>query len=231
MGNGGFSIAVRSVLAAPFRGFERSVVREDHTRAVTGWRLVPVLICLAATTITGCTAPAGGTPTQTPTVAPTETMSAAPSATQSTPAVTPGKIDQTVAPQKQETAKPVDLDKTQKADAITVSLKSIKSTKVTGHGPGEISGPALVVTVVVKNGSKSRVSVDSAIVTLIDSKGNVGTPMTESPARPFTGSVAAGDSATGVYVFQIGKKVRNPIRVSVTYSTEHTTALFVGNAG
>jgi hypothetical protein len=221
---------VRSVLAAPFRGIEQSVVREDHTRAVSGWRLVPVLICIAATTITGCTAPAGGG-TQTPTVAPTETTSAAPSAPQSTPAVTPGKIDQTVAPQKQETAKPVDLDKTQKAGAIAVSLKSIKSTKVTGHGPGEISGPALVVTVVVKNGSKSRVSVDSAIVTLIDSKGNVGTPMTESPARPFTGSVAAGDSATGVYVFQIGKKVRNPIRVSVTYSTEHTTALFVGNAG
>ncbi|HEY3408408.1 MAG TPA: DUF4352 domain-containing protein [Propionicimonas sp.] len=221
---------MRSVLAAPFRGFEQSIGREDHRRALAGWRLVPVLICLAASTIAGCTAPAGGG-TQTPTVAPTETTSAVPSAPQSTPAVTPGKIDQTVAPQKQETAKPVDLDKTQKAGAIAVSLKSIKSTKVTGHGPGEISGPALVVTVVVMNGSKSSVNVDSAIVTLIDSKGNVGTPMTESPARPFTGSVAAGDSATGVYVFQIGTKVRNPIRVSVTYSTEHTTALFVGNAG
>ncbi len=188
------------------------------------------MVCLVATTVAGCTAPAGGG-TQAPTAAPTQTATVAPTATQSSPAVTPGKIDQTVAPQKQETAKPVDLDKTQKTGAIAVSLKSIKSTKVTGHGPGEISGPALVVTVVVKNGSSSRVSVDSAIVTLIDSKGNVGTPMTGSPARPFTGSVAAGDSATGVYVFQIGTKVRNPIRVSVTYSTEHTTALFVGNAG
>jgi hypothetical protein len=230
VGNGGYSIAVRGVIAAPFRGIDDSIARAEHKRGMSRWRLVPVLVCLAATTIVGCTAPAGGG-TQAPTPAPTQTASAAPSAPQTSPAVTPGKIDQTVAPQKQETAKPVDLDKTQKAGSVAVSLKSIKSTKVTGHGPGEISGPALVVTVVVRNGSKSSVSVDSAIVTLIDSKGNVGTPMTESPAHPFTGSVAAGDSATGVYVFQIGKKVRNPIRVSVTYSTEHTTALFVGNAG
>lgn len=230
MGNGGFSIAVRGVTAAPFRGIEDSIDRSDHKRAMSRWRLVPVLAFIAATTIAGCTAPAGGG-TQAPTAVPTQSATVAPTSTQSSPAVTPGKIDQTVAPQKQETAKPVDLDKPQTAGAIAVSLKGIKSTKVTGHGPGEISGPALVVTVVVKNGSKSRVSVDSAIVTLIDSKGNVGTPMTESPAHPFTGSVAAGDSATGVYVFQVGTKVRNPIHVSVTYSTEHITALFVGNAG
>ncbi|HEY3339515.1 MAG TPA: DUF4352 domain-containing protein [Propionicimonas sp.] len=221
---------MRGVSAAPFGGVDESTVRTDNKRALGGWRLFPVLICLAATTVAGCTAPSGGG-SEAPTVAPTQSASAAPTTVESTPAVTPGKIDQTVAPRKQETAKPVDLDRKQKADSIVVSLKSIKSSRVTGHGPGEISGPALVVTVVVDNRSKSRVSVDSAIVTLIDSKGNVGTPMTESPARPFTGTVAAGDSATGVYVFQVGTKVRNPIRVSVTYSTEHVTALFVGNAG
>lgn len=230
MGIGGYSFSVRGVSAAPRGGVEQSTDRANHTRVLGGWRLVPVLICLAATTIAGCTAPTGGG-TQAPTVAPTQTASPAPTGSQTSPAVTPGKIDQTVAPQKQQTAKPINLDKTQKSGSIAVRLKSIKSTKVTGHGPGEISGPALVVTVVVKNGTKSRVSVDSAIVTLIDSKGNVGTPMTESPARPFTGSVAAGKSATGVYVFQVGTKVRNPIHVSVTYSTEHITALFVGNAG
>jgi predicted small secreted protein len=222
---------VRGGSAVPLRGVEESTRGADHKHVVRRWRLVPVVIAIAATTITGCTAPAGGGTTTSPTGAPTETASVAPTASQTSPAVTPGKIDQTVAPKEQKTAKPVNLDKVQKAGGITVSLKSIKSTKVTGHGPGEISGPALVVTVAIMNASASKVSVDSAIVTLIDSKGNVGTPMTESPARPFTGSVAAGKSATGVYVFQVGTKVRNPIHVSVTYSTEHITALFVGNAG
>jgi hypothetical protein len=230
VGTGGYSIAVRGVCAALYRGFDSSKRREDSNRATARWLLVPAVICIAAATLVGCTAPSGGAPTA-PTGAPAATVSAAPTASQTSPAVTPGKIDQTVAPKPQKTAKPVDLDKQQKAGGITVSLKSIKSSKVTGHGPGEISGPSLVVTVEIKNASASKVSVDSAIVTLIDSKGNVGTPMTESPARPFTGSVAARGSATGVYVFQVGKKVRNPIHVSVNYSTEHITALFVGNAG
>ncbi len=137
-------------------------------------------------------------------------------------------MQQTVAPRKQTTAKPVDINAKQATDGITVQLKKIVSKKVTGHGPGEISGPALVVTVQVTNGSKSEVSVESASVTLIDSKGNVGSPMTEG-ARPFSGSVKPGASATGVYVFRVGTKVRTPVRISVTYSPDHTTALFVGN--
>ena len=231
MGLGGYFISARGVFAMPVRGVEDSAGRTNQKRPKHGWRLVPALVSLAATMIVGCTAPAAGPTQAPPTAAPTETATAMPSGSPTSPAVTPGKIDQTVSPREQKTAKAVDLDKTHKAEGVTVSLKSIKSTKVTGHGPGEISGPALVVTVVLRNSSKSMVSVDSAIVGLIDSKGNVGMPMTGSPARPFTGSVAAGDSATGVYVFQVGTKVRNPIRVSVTYSTEHTTALFVGNAG
>jgi hypothetical protein len=216
--------------AVHFRGFGKSGLSDDSTHAMGRWRLIPAVICVAAFGLAGCTAPAGGPVPTSPTGAPAATVSAVPTASQTSPAVTPGKIDQTVAPNPQKTAKPVDLDKAQKSGGVTVSLKSIKSSTVKAHGPGEISGPSLIVTVAIKNGSTSRVSVDSAIVTLIDSKGNVGTPMTESPARPFTGSVAAKGSATGVYVFQVGKKVRNPIHVSVTYSTEHITALFVGNA-
>lgn len=231
MGTGGYSIAVRGFSAAHIRGFGKPKLRDDSTRAIGRWRIIPAVICLAALTVTGCTAPSGGPLPTSPTGATAATVSAAPTASQTSPAVTPGKIDQTVAPNPQKTAKPVNLDKAHKSDGVTVSLKSIKSSKVKAHGPGEISGPALVVTVAIKNGSASRVSVDSAIVTLIDSLGNVGTPMTESPARPFAGSVPAKGSATGVYVFQVGTKVRNPIHVSVTYSTEHITALFVGNAG
>jgi len=56
-------------------------------------------------------------------------------------------IDQTVAPNKQVTTNPVDLDKTQRSGEITSS----KHRKMKGVRPGQISGPSLPVTVLIRN--------------------------------------------------------------------------------
>lgn len=186
-------------------------------------RLTVVLASTCLLAFAGCTA--GSSPTTPPAATASPSASATPQASSTPPG---GTIQETVAPQKQSTAKPVNLDKTHRDGKVAVSLKSIVSKNVKGHGPGEISGPSLVVTVKVVNGSTSALNVDSAIVTLIDSKGNVGSPMTAG-ARPFTGSIRPGASATGVYVFRVAPGVRAPIHVSVTYSPKRITALFVGN--
>ena len=187
-----------------------------------------VLVALA---LSGCTvAGPGGTPTVGPAPAqPTGSTSALPSTTPGSQ-VTPGGIDQTVAPGDQGTAKPVELNKTQRSGGVAVSLQSIKNRQMKGVGPGEISGPSLVVTVLIRNSSKDDLSVDSAFVNVTDAKGQAGSPFADAPAQPFAGTISAGESATGVYVFRVDTKARSPIRVTVTYSPSHKAALFIGNA-
>ena len=67
-------------------------------------------------------------------------------------------------------------------------------------------------------------------VDLIGSDGNVGNPTPEPPAKPFAGKVAPGAAASGVYVFQMSTKVRNPINVYVDYTAGAPTAHFRGDA-
>jgi hypothetical protein len=128
------------------------------------------------------------------------------------------------------TASPVALQAPVNLSAVVVSLVKIQAITVGVSGPGEVAGPALAVTVQVANNSSKAVDLSSAVVTLLDSQGQVGTPTPASPAAPFAGSVEPGKTASGVYVFNIAKTERNPINVYVTYSAGASTAHFVGNA-
>jgi hypothetical protein len=195
----------------------------------------PVLALLLA----GCTgSAAGGTapplpsPTDVPVTAPaTPPDSPTPTASNTTsPRVTPGTIDQTVAPREQKTAKPVQLDKPQRDGQVEVKLVSIKSRKVKAVGPGEVGGSALVVTVRITNGTRDDLEVDGTYVTVIDSKGNTGIGLTNDPSSPLIEPILPGKSETGVYVFRVPTKARSNIRVFVTYSPDHETAVFVGDA-
>lgn len=186
--------------------------------------------------LAGCTGGAAGGPTPAPgggatPTATTPPTSASPSASATpTSKVTPGSIDQTVEPREQGTAKPVRLDKAQSDGGVEVSLVSIKSRKIEAVGPGEIGGASLVVTVRISNDTKNDLDVDSAYVTLMDSKGRMAVGLTNDPSRPFSESIGVGKSATGVYVFRVPTKARSNITVSVTYSLSHKTAVFVGDA-
>jgi len=111
-----------------------------------------------------------------------------------------------------------------------ISLKGIRSQKVSALGPGEVAGSALVVTVRLVNRSSRAIDASSTVVTLLDSAGQVGIPTTASPAAPFRGRVAPGKSADGVYVFTVPNSKRNPINVFVSYSAGTPVARFVGDA-
>lgn len=113
---------------------------------------------------------------------------------------------------------------------VSVLLSSIQAVDATAVGPGEIAGPSLAVTVNITNRSDAAISIDTVIVTLEDSAGSPGLPTTSAPARPFTGNLAPGESADGVYVFTISQSVRNPVSVLVSYSTEAPVVRFVGDA-
>ena len=147
------------------------------------------------------------------------------------PAPSGGNVSQLVTPTAiPTTAPPVALQAPANVNSVVVSLVTIQSLTVGVSGPGEVAGPALAVTVKISNNSSKPVDVSSAVVTLLDAQGQVGTPTPASPAAPFTGSIQPGASASGVYVFGVAKTQRNPIDVYVSYTAGAATAHFVGNA-
>jgi hypothetical protein len=115
--------------------------------------------------------------------------------------------------------------------SVKVSLTRLESIQAKSTGlPGEISGPALRVSVRIDNGSSKPLNLDEVFVSLHDATGADGSPMSGNGSVPFTGTLAPGGTATGVYVFSVPGQHRNPVTVTVLYSPSTAAVVFRGNA-
>lgn len=176
---------------------------------------------------------------------PSVSASAAPSSTASNPASTlpppattpvpqqsPGDINSTVPTEPQASRKPVKLDQTSKTgDGVSAELTSIKAiASVKARGAGEVTAPGLAITVKVTNNTSAALTAGNVVVTLTGSDDAPGNPMTAKPAKAMTGTLAAGKSATGVYVFTLAENLRKPVTVAVSISGPQPLLVFTGNA-
>ena len=64
-------------------------------------------------------------------------------------------------------------------------------------------------------------------VTLTDSAGNAASTVTGSTGA-LSGALGAAESAKGMYVFSVPADARNPVTVTVTYSSGAPTLVFTG---
>jgi len=143
---------------------------------------------------------------------------------------TSGNVKQTVAPHTVQTKPPVDLSAT--ADFGTgLNAKVLSNQKInfTARLPGELSGPAVKVTVQFTNTSRAAISLANVVLNDADAAGTPMSSVTSAPAAPVSGSLAPGQQATGVYVFSLPPGFRNPCKLSLSYSTAAPVVLFVGN--
>lgn len=113
---------------------------------------------------------------------------------------------------------------------VSVSIPGITSTTAQASGPGEVSGPALVVTVSVENTMPEPVDLSLVAVNMTDSAGSPGEGMIGEPAQWLEGTLEPGGSAEGTYVFAIDRDARAPITVTVSLGASITTAQFIGDA-
>lgn len=131
--------------------------------------------------------------------------------------------------QPEKSRKPVDLDKPSDAgDKVSVRLTKIASIDAKAEGPGEVAGPALALTVLVRNGSSTPVDLNSVVVTLEGADQSPGGVITAKPADPLDGRLASGKSRSGVYVFTIAQDNRDPVTVAVTLAGGGTVLLYTG---
>lgn len=141
-----------------------------------------------------------------------------------------GSVNQIVPARQQPTRPAVAL--TRAADfgrSVTLRLSAISAVLVHARTPGEFSGPALQLTFTIRNGSASAIDLTGFVVNVTDSRGTPAPPVTTPPTAPFRGSVRAGGSARGVYVFTVATSRRQPVTVSATYTAAAPVVLFRGN--
>jgi len=114
---------------------------------------------------------------------------------------------------------------------VSVQITDIEAVRSQAHRPGEISRPALRLTLRVLNASDRPISLDGMVVAL--DHGADRTPamsVAEPGGAPFAGALAAGSSARGVYVFNVPEADRDRIRVTTSYTGEAPTLVLAGSA-
>ncbi|MGS0685682.1 DUF4352 domain-containing protein [Nakamurella sp. GG22] len=128
------------------------------------------------------------------------------------------------------TEKPIPMASTADFGDVSAAITTVSAVTATGVGPGQITGPAVAVTVKITNDSAEAVSLDSVFVNLNDSTGAPGQPSTSSPAAPLTGELAPGATAQGVYVFGVPESARKPVTILVSNTMAAKVVSFVGDA-
>lgn len=141
-----------------------------------------------------------------------------------------GNIQQTVPTSAAASNPPVALDATgDVGNGVTVSLGSIESVTAEAQMAGEVAGPGVRFQVTIVNGSTEPIDLSDVIVDLADANGTPAIQMTAG-ASPLGGSLDAGATASGIYIFATPDSYTNPATISVGYSAAAPVAVFSGDA-
>ncbi len=140
-----------------------------------------------------------------------------------------GSVKEQVAAHKVVTLPAVALDHAARlGNGVTVELSQVRAMKASARLPGEVAGPAIAVTVKFVNNSAKAMSLNNVVLNVTGSDKSPGNQMSTAPAKPLSGALAKGKSASGVYVFTLSATHRDPVTVTAFYSTSAPTAAFVG---
>jgi hypothetical protein len=107
-----------------------------------------------------------------------------------------------------------------------VTIPSVRDIEVSASGPGEIAGHGVSVHVRVDNGTTAAVDLSGYAVTASYGRGTPASPTGSSGAEPLTGTLAAGDTADGTYVFLVPAAQSSTLRVDVSSDESPNIAVF-----
>jgi hypothetical protein len=182
----------------------------------------------AGSSAPGSSAPAGPTPASgspgSASAVPTPRASASPTArrtpgppSQRTPG--PSVAVSTLPPKPVGSAVPL-------KGGVTVTITGVKDVEVGATGPGEIAGPAVSVEVRVRNAAATAFNLSGLAVNASYGGGTPASPTTAGGAKPLSGSLGSGQSATGMYVFLVPKEQSGTLRVEVSSADSPSIAVF-----
>lgn len=176
----------------------------------------------------GVPTPAATTPSYNPTATPTPTpakTSGSPTPTSAGPTSkpTPGPTA-TTRPKKQTVA----IDATAPlGGGTTAEVTNIKAVDGKAELPGEVGGPAISVTFKVTAGAKA-IDFDQTVVNAYYGADNTPAVALTTGTTSLTGVLAAGDSASGTYVFRMPKSQLNRVSIELDFALTAPVTVFRG---
>lgn len=141
------------------------------------------------------------------------------------------KLPAGIAEPGREVIAPVDVKKTAVAASIRVDLTGFTSVTTKASGIGEISAPAVLISIRLTNTGTKALPLTSVVVNAYyGSAGTPGVQINGDPAnKPFTGSLRPRAKATGVVVFNMPVSKRRDATVTVSPSPTLPIAVFAGS--
>lgn len=129
-------------------------------------------------------------------------------------------------------AKPTSIDGTVKySDGVELEISDVRFGKETDKGPGAFPGREYaILSLAVENSSDKALSMQTVVVTVLDSKNAAVSPVYVAKAKvqDFSGSLKPGKTAKARYAFAVPKKSRDKVTVVVDFDGVHTSAVFRG---
>ncbi|QXG74974.1 hypothetical protein KUM42_14120 [Modestobacter sp. L9-4] len=226
--------------------------RRGRVAAATGAGVVAVLAAAVVVTTTGggtddgaaaarpavtsaaptSAAPATGDPTAAATPAATTAAAAATSAVEAAPATDAEGVDAATGRPPELPA--VALDAPADTNGITARLTAVEAVQGNagaGAGVGEVDGPALAVSVELRNDTGADLSLAGVAVELSYGADLVpAPPLDDVTAAPLQGTLADGDTAVGRYVFRVPAGARDDVTVLVEHEAGAPFLTFRGPA-
>ncbi|KPG87041.1 hypothetical protein AEQ27_03775, partial [Frigoribacterium sp. RIT-PI-h] len=125
---------------------------------------------------------------------------------------------------------PVGLDESPAVvDGVTVRVKSLDGVEGEAALPGEVSGPAVRAELEVYNASTAPVDLSTVVVNLAYGTGRTPANTFSTGTSSFPASVAAGATATGVFVFAVPADAQDDLRLTFDYAVDVPVVVFEGS--
>jgi len=185
----------------------------------------------------GVSVPTPGSSTSTeagpgsPAATPGQPTSSAPSGGTEGPSATSSANPPTEPAKPGETRAPVPIKTPAEVKAgLTARITDVEAVKGVADGPGEVAGPAVRFTLTLRNSSAGQVPLNTTVVNVYYGKAKTpASPLMGPGGVPLPDAVAAGDEASGTYVFVVPRKDRNRVLITVDYSVDVSLVAFRGS--
>lgn len=112
---------------------------------------------------------------------------------------------------------------------FSVEVVKTEAVKGVAEDPGEIAGPAVRFTIALHNDAASTIDLTSTVVNAYyGSAQTPALPLLRPGGRNLPASLAAGGTATGVYVFVVPRSQRALVKLTVDTAVKNPVIAFTG---
>jgi hypothetical protein len=127
--------------------------------------------------------------------------------------------------------KPVKIEESANfGNRVSARVVASKPVEIDAEGPGEVSGPGILINLKITNNSGKRINLDNVTMTLgYGSEKTPANPAYFQAAKPIDGKLADGESTTGTYVFRIPTSQRDNVEIWLDYSASEPIVVFIGS--